>query len=119
MPAGTIGFRAAGKLRRGEPVEVLLPPLHAAIDRDEPLRILVEVAPGFQEFPAAAVARDIKTAAREELRDRSRWQRLALVTEVGWLIGAAKVLGFMAPGELRVFAPDEAEAARAWLAAAY
>lgn len=117
MPAGTIGFRATGKLRRGEPVEVLLPPLHAAIERDEPLRILLEVAPGFQEFPAAAVVRDMKAAAREELRDRSRWRRVALVTEVGWLVGAAKVLGFMAPGELRIFAPGEAGAARAWLAA--
>ena len=41
---------------------------------------------------------------------------MALVTDKDWVRHGASALGWLAPGELRLFEPLEREAARAWLA---
>lgn len=41
--------------------------------------------------------------------------RVAVVTDIGWIAAATRGTSWMVPGEQKVFAPDELEAARAWV----
>jgi hypothetical protein len=41
---------------------------------------------------------------------------MAVVTDKDWIRHAAAAAGWLAPGELRIFAPDETAAAKAWVA---
>jgi hypothetical protein len=41
---------------------------------------------------------------------------MALVTDVEWIRHAANAFGFLMPGELKIFALAEREAATAWAA---
>ena len=46
------------------------------------------------------------------------WKRTALVTGIDWMTHLTRMFGFMTPGEVEVFAPDDLEAAIAWAAGA-
>jgi len=41
---------------------------------------------------------------------------MAVVTDVGWVRHAIELMGWMTPGELKLFELDEVERAKAWLA---
>lgn len=62
-----------------------------ALERGEPVRYLVETAPDFHGLDLGALWEDVKAA------------------------GSA--FGWISPGELRVFEPDQLHAAKAWLSA--
>jgi hypothetical protein len=45
------------------------------------------------------------------------WKRIALVTDIDWMIRMAAMFGWMTPGELKRFPLAERDAAIAWAAA--
>ena len=56
----------------------------------------------------------MKVADSVGLKYRSSWKRLAVVTDKDWMRHGIAAFGWLIPGEIRVFAPDELEAAKAW-----
>jgi SpoIIAA-like len=116
MPQGTIGFRASGELTRDDYETTLLPPLREAVESEEPIRLLFELGPDFEKFSPGALLADTKTGVTLGLGHLSAWRRTALVTDVEWIRRAVELLGWMTPGELRLFSTEEADEARAWVA---
>ena len=47
----------------------------------------------------------------------TRWERMAVVTDVDWIKHTMQFFSFMMPGEMKIFPPSEAAQARAWVAA--
>ena len=115
-PPGVLGFRAEGRLDRGELATVVVPPIRAAVERGEPLRVLVEVESGFAQVDPMAAVAELKEGLDRELRKQARFVRGAVVTDVGWLAGSVGLMGWMVPGELKTFAPAERAEALAWAA---
>jgi hypothetical protein len=111
LPAGVIGFRAEGELRSTDYTEVLLPAISAAVDRGEDLRVLL-VFDGWDGMSGGAMAQDLKLGVHH----LSKWKRIALVTDVDWMVHLAHVFGWMTPGEMKTFPLAERTAAVAWLA---
>jgi stage II sporulation SpoAA-like protein len=58
----------------------------------------------------------MKAAGSVGLKHRSSRQRMALVTDKDWIRHATAVFGPLAPGELRLFEPDEIAEGKAWVA---
>jgi hypothetical protein len=116
MPAGTLGFRISGKISRDEYHELLAPVLEA-LDRGEHVRYLVATAPDFHGLDLGALWEDVKAAGSVGLKHRSSWERFAVVTDKEWMRNAIAAFGWVSPGELRVFEPDQLDAAKAWLTA--
>ena len=46
----------------------------------------------------------------------SRWERIAVVTDVEWIRFTIRALNFVIPGETKVFRLDETPNATAWIA---
>jgi hypothetical protein len=115
MPAGTIGLRASGKLSKADYTEVLEPALKEAVATGE-ARVLFEM-PDFDGLEAGAWIEDAKTGLSVETKNRSAWKRIALVTDIEWMVRAMHVFAWLTPGELRTFGLGEAEEARRWVAA--
>ncbi len=114
MPAGTIGFRVVEGLTADDYREQIEPALASAAEEGE-VRLLFEIDAGFR-MDAGAVIEDAKTGLKLGLGHMKAWKRTAIVTDVEWIRKAIKAFGFMAPGELRVFAPAELGAAKVWVA---
>jgi hypothetical protein len=48
----------------------------------------------------------------------SRWERIAVVTDVEWIRNAVRVFGFLMPAAVQVFPLSAEAAAREWITAA-
>ena len=116
LPAGTLGFRASGKIT-GEEYRRMMAPIYATLERGEKLNIYFELAGDFSGLDLGALLQDFKAAGSVGLKHRSSWQRMALVTDKDWVRHAASAFGWLAPGELRLFDPSERDQARAWVSA--
>lgn len=117
VPAGVLGFRAEGRLERGELSGVIAPVVRAAVERGDPLHVVVEVTSGFAQVDPMAAVGELKESLDRELRKRARFVRGAIVTDVAWLTNAIGLMGWMVPGELRTYAPADRADALAWAAA--
>ena len=114
MPAGTIGFKVVKELTGDDYRERIEPALKEATEAGE-VRLLFEIDDGFG-MDAGAVMEDAKTGLKLGLGHMKSWKRTAVVTDVDWIRKGIKAFGFMAPGELQVFAPGELGAAKVWVA---
>ena len=116
MPEGTIGFRATGHLTREEYRETLLPAMREAAEAGD-VRMVFAVGPGFDEFEPGALVEDTKVGITLGLGHPHAWKRTAVVTDVEWMTKAIHMLGWLSPGEVRVYDLDGLDEAKAWVAA--
>jgi hypothetical protein len=115
MPAGTIGFRASGKLTVEDYRDVLVPTLKDAVEAGE-VRMLF-VLSDFDELEPRAWLEDAKTGFGLGFLKHSAWKRSAIATDAEWVKKAFRMFAWMTPGEVKVYELDEETEARTWVAA--
>lgn len=115
MPAGTIGFRASGKLTLEDYRDVLVPTLRGAVEAGE-VRMLF-VLSDFEELEPRAWLEDAKTGVGLGFLKHSAWKRSAIVSDAEWVKKAMRLFAWMTPGEVMVYDLDQEDEARAWVAA--
>jgi hypothetical protein len=116
MPEGTVGFRAVGRLSREDYADAMIPALRKAAESGE-MRVVCVLGPDFHGLDASAMVEDVKSGFELVVGKRSTWKRMALVTDLDWIRNSVHLLGWMAPGELKLFPFNELEQAKAWVAA--
>ena len=67
----------------------------------------------WEGMSSGAVWKDLKMGV-DNLR---RWKRIALVTDLDWMITVTSLFGWMTPGEFKRFPVAERDHAIAWAAA--
>lgn len=114
LPAGVVGVEAQGQVSASDYEEVLVPAVDAAREAapDGKVRLLYVLGGDFPDYTAGAAWEDAKLGLG---RIRS-WERIALVSDAEWLRRAIHGLGWMMPGEVKVFETDQTANARAWVA---
>jgi len=110
MPEGTVGIEAIGKVTEDDYKNVMIPALSEALASKD-ARIMYVLGDDFESYAPGAIWQDIKLGT-SNLRN---WKRIAVVTDADWLENSIKALGWMMPGEIKVFDDDEADEAKAWL----
>ena len=112
LPDHVIGFVNRGEIQASDYTDTLLPALRGVLDRGEDVRVVL-VFEQWDGMSAGAVWEDLKLGV-EHL---TRWKKIALVTDVSWMIDVTRLFGWMTPGDLKHFPLAEQEAAVAWAAA--
>src|SRR5262245_17784446 len=100
LPAGVLGFSAHGQVTSADYENVIMPDIEAAFALNRKLRVLYHLGEDFTGFDAGAVWDDVNLG----LRHLSGWERMALVTDAGWVRAMARLFGFAVPGEFQLFA---------------
>jgi len=113
-PSGVLGLRSSGKLTRADYVEVLEPELREAVETGG-IRLLF-VLDDFDGAEPGAWLEDAKTGLGAWFKHHAAWQRMALVTDVEWIVKATRMFAWMAPGEVKTFDSVELEQAKTWVA---
>jgi len=111
LPDGVIGFEADGEIHADDYTNVLLPAVERVIDRGDKVRIVL-VFPEFGGLSGGALWEDLKMGTGH----LTKWERIALVTDVDWMIHLTKLFGWMTPGEMKHFPMAERAAAITWAA---
>jgi SpoIIAA-like len=109
MPPGTIGVEASGKITEEDYRDVLVPTVEAALATGD-VRLLYVLDEG-SEYSAGAMWADSKLWTKH----LKSWSRVAVVSDAEWLERSIHAFGWMMPGEIKVFEPDDVDDAKAWL----
>ena len=112
LSAGTLGFRAHGQVTAADYENIIVPDVEAAFALNRKLRLLYVTAEDFTGFDPGAMWDDAKLG----MRHFSSWERIALVTDVGWLRTAATAFSFAVPAQFRLFHGAELTEATRWIA---
>ena len=109
LPGNIVGIAVSGRLTMQDCQDVLVPAMQRSLKRHEKIRLYYELN---SRFPGAAWD-DLELG----LEDLSRCERVAIVTDIGWVRLTVKALRFLIPSEIRVFPTDQADEGRAWIRA--
>ncbi len=112
LPEGVIGFEATGKIHASDYRDVLMPAVLAVWERGDEVRVVL-VFERWDGLSPGAAWEDLKVG----MEHITKWKRIALVTDLDWMITVASLFGWMTPGELKRFPVAERDQAIAWAAA--
>lgn len=110
LTGGVVGFSAKGKVTGTDYTQTLEPAVKKAVGEHSKVRLLYYLGSDFARFDAGAMWHD----SRIGLRYLTAWERIAVVTDVGWIRSAVKFFGVALP-ILRLFSTDALDEARQWL----
>lgn len=109
LPGHIVGISVSGRLTMQDCQDVLVPAIQRSLRRHEKIRLYYELG---SRFPGAGWD-DFELG----LEHVWRCERVAIVTDIGWVRLTVKALRFLIPSEIRVFATMQADEGRAWIRA--
>jgi SpoIIAA-like len=109
LPKNVVGIAVRGRLTMQDCRDVLMPAMRKSLKYHDKIRLFYELG---SRFPGAAWD-DLDLG----LEHFSRCERVAIVTDIGWVRHTVKAVRFLIPSEIRVFSTLEAEEGRAWITA--
>ena len=110
-PDDVLAISGAGHVTADDYRNVLIPEAEARIARHGSVRILYYLGPIYQGFDPTAAWSDLKFG----LSHWSKFGRIALVTDVGWIRNAARLFAPFFHHAFRVFGAAELDEASAWI----
>lgn len=112
LPEDVVGFEAVGEVHADDYKNVLLPALQEALENHQKIRLLYVLGAEFTGYSGGAMWQDTKLGF-EHLRS---WEKIAIVTDTGWVRDGVKAFGWMVPAEVEAFPTEERGAAESWVA---
>lgn len=111
FPQKVLAFTCKGHVTRNDYETVLIPTVHEAMERPGKVRLYYQINPDFTGIEMGAAWDDFKVG----MHHLTRWERMAVVTDVDWIRYAIRTFGFVMPGDLRIFPLAEKDKAREWI----
>lgn len=113
FPDNVIAVACSGQVTARDYETVLVPHAEEVFKRHEKARLYYRIGADFLGVDLAAVWDDMKVG----MGHLRHWERVAVVTDVGWITMAMRAFGFLIPGTVRVFPLSETAQARQWILA--
>ena len=110
--SNVLEFKASGIVTAKDYEEVLIPTIEEKLKKYEKIRVLYHVSREFDSYEIGAMLDDAKAG----LMFFNAWEKIAVVSDIDWIVNGVKIFSFAVPGEVKVFSNDELENAREWLA---
>ncbi|HEX3457600.1 MAG TPA: STAS/SEC14 domain-containing protein [Candidatus Baltobacteraceae bacterium] len=111
FPDNVVACSGKGWITRDDYERVLIPSVERALGRNPRVRCYYELGPDYLGFYADAAWEDFKLG----IEHLTRWERVAIVTDVEWVRLATNAFRFLVPGDVRVFSNNDRDEARRWI----
>lgn len=111
MPPNVVAFTASGQVTGDDYENVIIPLVDEKIDQHEKIRLLYHLGPDFKKFTTTALWDDAKIG----FHHLNSFERVAVVSDVAWILTMAKGIGLTTPVEVGTFANDELDEAKTWI----
>ena len=106
LPDNIVGIVAKGRVTNEECANILRPVIEDSLKHDK-VRLYYEIG---SRFPGAAWE-DLRIG----IEHIPQWERVAVVTDVGWVRHTVNALRFLITSEVRVFTTFQAAEGLAWV----
>jgi hypothetical protein len=113
FPSNVLAFLCKGIVTKADYDTVLVPAVQNALQTQRKLRLYYETDADFIGLDAGAMWEDFKIG----MESITRWERIAVVTDVDWLRHAVRFFAFLMPAVTKLFWRSEAAQAREWISA--
>jgi len=114
FPDNVLAFVCKGRVTKADYDTVLVPAVLEALKTHDKVRLYYQIDADFSDIEPGAMWEDFKVG----MEHLTRWERIALVSDVEWIKQMMRLFSFMLPGGMKVFPLSEAAKAKAWIAAA-
>jgi hypothetical protein len=111
FPDNVLAFAGRGRLTRADYTEVLTPAVEQALATHPRVRLYYELGSDFTGIAPGAMWEDFKVGV-EHL---TRWERVAVLTDVEWIRSAIRLFSFIMPVEVKSFPISGTAQARDWI----
>ncbi len=111
FPPKVLAFACKGHVTRQDYETVLIPAVNEALKQPGKVRLYYQINADFTGVEPGAAWEDFKVG----MQHITRWERMAVVTDVDWIRRAIHAFGFLMPGELKIFPLAEQARARDWI----
>ncbi|MEO5560701.1 MAG: STAS/SEC14 domain-containing protein [Dokdonella sp.] len=113
LPDNVVGISASGHVSASDYETVLAPAVEAALKKNGKARLLYVLGSDFTGLTPGAMWEDAKLG----IAHFTAWEKVALVTDVGWVANAANIFRFVMPCPVQVFSTNDQVKAEAWVVA--
>jgi len=110
LPDNVAALNVKGKVTGEDYKSVLIPAVEAQIEKHGKIRLLCHFDDEFS-FGGSAIWYD----ATFGLKNLTKWEKLAVVSDVAWLRHSTNFFSFMIPGQVKVFTNDQLAEAKEWV----
>lgn len=111
FPDNVVAIVCRGRVTRNDYDTVLVPAVEKALQSSDKVRLLYEVGSDFEAYDPGAAWEDFKVG----MEHFSRWERIAVITDIEWIKHAMQLFSFIMPGTARVYSTADAAKARLWI----
>jgi len=111
FPDNVVAISCKGQVTRQDYDTVLVPAVERTLQAHDKVRLLYEAGPEFEGFDAGAMWEDLKVGVEHF----SRWERVAVITDIEWIGLAMRLFSFLLPGAMRIYPTKDAAKARLWI----
>jgi hypothetical protein len=114
FPDNVIALCCEGQVTKQDYDGILVPAVLDALKKHDKIRLLYKTSADFSGYDPGAIWEDLKVG----LENPTRWERVAVVTDVGWIVQMMRLFSFLVPCPTKLFPSSEAAQANAWIIAA-
>lgn len=111
FPDTVLAAKASGEITTEDYRDVLVPVAEAKFAKHGKVRVYYEIGADFSAMDFGAMWEDTRLG----LGHWSDWDKIAIVTDVGWIADTMKLMKVFMPQPIRVFSGAEANEARDWV----
>ncbi len=112
LPDNVVGLSVRGVVHARDYQEIIIPEIERKLARYPRIRLLYRLGPELEALSAGAVWND----AMVGLKHLTGFERVAVVSDVGWIRHSVAAFAPLIPAEVQVFGDGELAAAKAWIA---
>ncbi|WP_440948684.1 STAS/SEC14 domain-containing protein [Methanosarcina sp. T3] len=111
LPGNIVAVSASGMVTKEDYEKVFIPAIDDKIQKYGKIRILYLLGKEFKDFTSEAMLED----AAVGLRHITAFEKIAVVSDVDWIINAVKMFKFAIPCPVGIFKNEEFSEAKTWI----
>ena len=111
FPGNVVALVCQGRVTKADYNFVLVPAVLDALRTHDKVRLYYETAGDFAGIDPGAMWEDFKVG----MEHLTRWERVALVTDVEWIKQTVRLWSFLMPASTRDLPTSDAARAREWI----
>ncbi|MCC4768706.1 STAS/SEC14 domain-containing protein [Methanosarcina sp. DH2] len=111
LPENVVAVTVSGILTGEDYDRVLVPAIEDKAQKYGKIRLLYQLSEDFEGFTDDAMLED----ARFGIRHITEFEKIAVVSDVEWIINAVKVFKLVIPGSVRTYRNKDLSEAKAWI----
>ncbi|MCF7832466.1 MAG: STAS/SEC14 domain-containing protein [Candidatus Marinimicrobia bacterium] len=111
LPDNVLGLNAIGELTAEDYKTVVMPAVAEKVGLYKKIRLIYVIGKEYKNFSIGAMFDDMKTG----FSHLAIWEKVAIVTNIKWIVDGVRLWGFTVHGHFKVFSTDQIGQAREWI----